>query len=73
MSHPPKQARNRKVKVASEPETLLALLKDPPYHFRCRNGTFSALAEAELPVACVETRHMQSVGVAAMSSPVDRL
>ena len=26
---------------------------------RCRNGC--ALAEAELPVVCVETRHMQAV------------
>jgi transposase len=29
---------------------------------RCRNGcSFSALAEAGLPVICVETRHMQAV------------
>jgi hypothetical protein len=28
---------------------------------RYRNGLFGALAEAELPVVCVETRHMQAV------------
>ena len=32
----------REVKVASEPEALLAVLKNPAYHFRkldrCRNG-----------------------------------
>ena len=59
----------REVKVASEPEALLAVLKDPVYHFR-RIGLeagppsqwlYSALAEAELPVVCVETRHMQAL------------
>src|SRR6202045_4784000 len=59
----------REVKVASEPEVLLAVLKNPVYHF----GTIgleagplsqwlsSALAEAGLPVICVETRHMRAV------------
>ena len=46
----------REVKVASEPEALLAVLKNPSYHFK-RIGLeagplpqwlFSALAEAEL-------------------------
>ena len=54
--------------MASEPEALLAVLKNPAYHFkriglkldRCRNGC-SALADAGLPVICVETRHMQAV------------
>ena len=54
--------------MASEPEALLAVLKNPAYHFK-RIGleagplsqVFSALAEAELPVVCVETRHMQAV------------
>ena len=59
----------REVKVASEPEALLAVLKNPGYHFK-RTGLefgllsqwlFGALAEAELPVVCVETRHMQAV------------
>ncbi len=59
----------REVKVASEPEALLAALKDPAYNFKrigleagpLSQWLFSALAEAELPVICVETRHMQAV------------
>ena len=59
----------REVKVASEPEALLAVLKNPAYHFRrigleagpLSQWLFSALAEAELPVVCVKTRHMQAV------------
>ena len=59
----------REVKVASEPEALLAALKNPAYHFKrigleagpLSQWLFSALAEAELPVVCVETRHMQAV------------
>ena len=58
----------REVKVASEPGALLAVLKNPAYHFRIgleagplSQWLFSALAEAELPVVCVETRHMQAV------------
>ena len=59
----------REVKVASEPEALLVVLKNPAYRFK-RIGLeagplsvwlYSALAEAELPVVCVETRHMQAV------------
>jgi transposase len=59
----------REVKVASEPDTLLAVLRNPPCHFK-RIGVeagplsqwlFSELAEAELPVICVETRHMRAV------------
>ena len=57
----------REVKVASEPEALLAVLKNPAYHFKrigleagpLSQWLFSALAEAELPVVCVETRHMK--------------
>ena len=56
-------------KVASEPETLLKVLENPTYHFRrigleagpLSQWLFSSLAEAELPVVCVETRHMQAV------------
>ena len=41
----------------------------PPYHFKriafeaikLSQWLFSALAEAELPVVCVETRHMQAL------------
>ena len=59
----------REVKVASEPEALLAVLKNPAYDFKrigleagpLSQWLFSALAEAELPVVCVETRHMQAV------------
>ena len=59
----------REVKVASEPNALLAVLKNPAYHFKrigleagpLSQWLCSALAEAELPVVCVETRHMQAV------------
>jgi transposase len=59
----------REVKVASEPEALLAVLKNPTYHFKrigleagpLSQWLYSALAEAELPVICVETRHMQAL------------
>src|SRR5580658_4348598 len=59
----------REVKVASEPEALLSVLKNPAYRFKrigleagpLSQWLFSALAEAELPVVCVEARHMQGV------------
>src|SRR5207244_6252297 len=59
----------REVKVASEPEALLQVLKPPAYHFKrigleagpLSQWLFSALAEATLPVICVETRHMRAV------------
>jgi transposase len=59
----------REVKVASEPGALLPVLTNPAYHFKrigleagpLSQWLFSALAEAELPVVCVETRHMQAV------------
>ena len=59
----------REVKVASEPEALLAVLASSAYHFRrigLEAGTlsqwlYSTLAEAGLPMICVETRHMQAV------------
>jgi len=55
----------REVKVASEPEELLAVLKNPAYHFKrigleagpLSQWLFSALAEVGFPVICVETRH----------------
>ena len=58
----------REVKVASEPDALLAVLTDSTY---CLNRIgleagplsqwlFSALAEAGLPGICVETRHMRA-------------
>ena len=59
----------REVKVASEPEALLGVLNTPAYHFKrigleagpLSQWLFSALAEAGLPVICVETRHMRAV------------
>ena len=59
----------REVKVASEPEALLAVLENPAYHFKrigleagpLSQWLFSALVEAGLPVICVETRHMRAV------------
>src|SRR5664280_2107226 len=59
----------REVKVASEPEALLPVLKNPTYHFKrigleagpLSQWLYSALADAGLPVICVETRHMRAV------------
>ena len=59
----------REVKVASEPEALLAVLTNPFYHFKrigldagpLSQWLFSALAEAGLPAICVEARHMLAV------------
>jgi transposase len=59
----------KEVKVASEPQALLKVLGNPTYRFKrigleagpLSQWLFSALAEAELPVICVETRHMQAV------------
>jgi transposase len=58
----------REVRVASEPEALLAVLKNPAYCFKrigleagpLSQWLYSALAEAGLPVICVETRHMRA-------------
>ena len=55
--------------MASEPESLLAVLENPAYRFKrigleagpLSRWLFSALAEAELSVICVETRHMRAV------------
>ena len=59
----------REVKVASEPDALLPVLRNPAYRFKrigleagpLSQWLFSALAEADLPVICVETRHMRAV------------
>jgi hypothetical protein len=59
----------REVKVASEPAALLQVLRAAAYHFKrigleagpLSQWLFSALAEADLPVICVETRHMRAV------------
>src|SRR6187551_1075815 len=58
----------REVKVASEPDALLSVLTNPVYHFKrigleagpLSQWLFKALAEAGLPVICVETRHMRA-------------
>jgi transposase len=59
----------REVKVASEPAALLAVLTSGAYHFKrvgleagpLSQWLYSVLAEAGLPVICVETRHMRAV------------
>src|SRR5512139_650118 len=59
----------REVKVASEPGALLTVLNSGAYHFKrigleagpLSQWLYSALAEAGLPVICVETRHMRAV------------
>jgi transposase len=59
----------REVKVAGEPEYLLQILSNPAFHFKrigleagpLSQWLFSAIAEAGLPVICVETRHMRAV------------
>jgi len=59
----------REVKVPSEPVALLGVLTNPGYRFKrigleagpLSQWLFSALAEAGLPVICVETRHMRAV------------
>src|SRR6187401_69592 len=59
----------REIKVASEPEALLAVLKSGVYRFKrigleagpLSQWLYSALGEAHLSVICVETRHMRAV------------
>jgi transposase len=59
----------REAKVVSEPDALLAVLKSPTYHLKrigleagpLSQWLYGALGEADLPVICVETRHMRAV------------
>jgi transposase len=59
----------REVKVTSEPEALLKVLRKEAYRFKrigleagpLSQWLHSALAEAGLPVICVETRQMRVV------------
>ena len=59
----------QEVKVASEPDALLQVRRNRAYRFKrigleagpLSQWLFSALGEANLPVICVETRHMQAV------------
>ena len=70
----------REVKVASEPDALLPVLMNPAYRFKrigleagpLSQWLFSALAEAGLPVVCVETRHMQAVLKAQITGKIGR-
>ena len=63
----------REVKVASEPDALLQVLKNSAYRFKrigleagpLSQWLYSALGEANLPVICVETRHMRAVSEGA--------
>jgi transposase len=56
-------------RAASEPQALLKVLGNPTFRFKrigleagpLSQWLFSALGEAELPVICVETLHMQAV------------
>src|SRR5262245_60432854 len=57
------------IRPGPHPPSLLPVLRNPAYHFKrigleagpLSQWLFSALAEAELPVVCVEARHMQAV------------
>jgi transposase len=59
----------REVKVAGEPEALLAVLTSSTHHFKrigleagpLSQWLYGAFAETGLPVICVETRHMRAV------------
>jgi transposase len=59
----------REVRVASEPEALLQVLTNAIYRFKrvgleagpLSQWLYSVLAEAGIPVICVETRHMRAV------------
>jgi transposase len=59
----------REVRVASEPEALLRVVTNTIYRFKrvgleagpLSQWLYSVLAEAGLPVICVETRHMRAV------------
>jgi transposase len=59
----------REVRVASEPDALLQVLANNIYRFKrlglesgpLSQWLYSVLAEAGLPVICVETRHMRAV------------
>ena len=66
----------REARVASEPEALLQVLTKTIYRFKrvgleagpLSQWLYSVLAEAGLPVICVETRHMR----AALKSRINK-
>jgi transposase len=59
----------RETRVASEPEALLQVLTNTIYRFKrigleagpLSQWLYSVLAEAGLPVICVETRHIRAM------------
>jgi transposase len=65
----------REVRVASEPDALLAVLTSPSYRFKrigleagpLSQWLFSAFADAGLPMICVETRHMRAALMAQIN------
>jgi transposase len=67
----------REVKVASEPDALLPVLTNPTYHFKrigleagpLSQWLFSALAEAGLPVICVEWSQSRRGGEGKVRGP----
>jgi len=66
----------REVKVASEPGAILGVLADEDFSLKrigleagpLSQWLYGALAEADLPVICVETRHMK----AALSAQINK-
>lgn len=69
----------RETKVATEPTAILAILADEAFTFKrigleagpLSQWLYSALAEAGLPVTCVETRHMKAA-LSAQPNKSDR-
>jgi hypothetical protein len=67
----------REARVASEPEALLQVLTNTIYRFKrvgleagpLSQWLYNVLAEAGLPVICVETRHMRAVRMPSGHSP----
>ena len=66
----------REVKVPTEPEAILAVLSDEDFNIKrigleagpLSQWLYGELAEAGLPMICVETRHMR----AALSAQVNK-
>src|SRR5499433_4221344 len=66
------------LKVASEPEALLQVLMNPAYHCKrigleagpLSQWLYSVLAEAGLPVICVETRQLSGMSIASAAGNV---
>src|SRR5512133_223046 len=66
----------REVKIATEPEAIRAVLVDETFTIErigleagpLSQWLYSGLAEAELPIICVETRHMK----AALSAQLNK-